>query len=218
MTLPNQGRSRQAKQRIGFWLRRVGEPLVILLLAVPALQLAYDSFWGPFVADPFPPATRITGIWGLRLLVAGLLVTPIARLAGLPTIIRFRRLIGLWAAAYSIGHFAIWSLDYGDLGLIATEILRLRYLFVGFVATALLVPLVLTSFNAAIRRLGGRNWRRLHWLVHPAVLLALWHMATAGRLSGIDFTVMSVLTGLALLWRLARALSDPIDDPPLGKI
>lgn len=207
MTLSNQERSRQTKQRISFWLRRVGEPFVILILAIPALQLGYDSFWGPFVADPFPPATRISGIWGMRLLVAGLVVTPLARWTGLAGIIRFRRPVGLWAAAYSVGHFAIWSLDYGfDLSLITTEILRLRYLFVGFVATVFLVPLAATSFNAAIRWVGGRNWRRLHWLVYPSVLLALWHMATAGRLSGLDFTLMSIVTGLALLWRIARAL------------
>jgi sulfoxide reductase heme-binding subunit YedZ len=210
MTLSNQERSRRTKQLISIWLRRVGEPLVIAVLAIPALQLAYDSFWGAFIADPFPPATRISGIWGLRLLVAGLAITPIARMTGLPGIIRFRRPVGLWAATYSIGHFAIWSTDYGfDLGLITTEILRLRYLFVGFIATVLLVPLAATSFNAAIRWVGGRNWRRLHWLVYPSVLLALWHMATAGRLSGIDFTVMSVLTGLALLWRVIRALPKP---------
>ncbi|GGF34247.1 protein-methionine-sulfoxide reductase heme-binding subunit MsrQ [Aliidongia dinghuensis] len=210
MTLSNQERSRRTKQQLAYWLRRVGEPLVILALAIPAIELAYDSFWGAFIADPFPPATRITGIWGLRLMVAGLLVTPIARLSGLPTVIRFRRPIGLWAAAYSIGHFAIWSWDYGfDPGIITHEVLRLRYLFVGFVATVLLVPLAATSFNAAIRWLGGRNWRRLHWLVHPAVLLALWHMATAGRLSGVDFTIMSLATGLAMLWRIVRALPKP---------
>jgi methionine sulfoxide reductase heme-binding subunit len=207
MTLSNQERSRRTKQRISVWLRRVGEPLVILILAIPALQLAYDAFWGSFVADPFPPATRISGIWGMRLLVAGLVITPLARVSGLPGIIRFRRPVGLWAASYSIGHFLIWSTDYGfDLGLITTEILRLRYLFVGFIATVLLVPLAATSFNAAIRWVGGRNWRRLHWLVYPSVLLALWHMATAGRLSGVDFTIMSVVTGLALLWRVIRAL------------
>jgi sulfoxide reductase heme-binding subunit YedZ len=195
------------KQQIGVWLRRVGEPFVIIVLAIPALHLAYDSFWGAFVADPFPPATRISGIWGMRLLVAGLTITPLARTTGLAGIIRFRRPIGLWAAAYSVGHFAIWSLDYGfDLNLITTEILRLRYLFVGFVATVLLLPLAATSFNAAIRWVGGRNWRRLHWLVYPSVLLALWHMATAGRLSGVDFTIMSVVTGLALLWRVVRAV------------
>jgi methionine sulfoxide reductase heme-binding subunit len=195
------------KQRISVWLRRVGEPLVIVALAIPALQLAYDAFWGSFIADPFPPATRISGIWGMRLLVAGLVVTPLARVTGLPGIIRFRRPIGLWAASYSIGHFGIWSLDYGfDFNLISGEILRLRYLFVGFVATVLLVPLAATSFNAAIRWIGGRNWRRLHWLVYPSVLLALWHMATAGRLSGVDFTIMSVVTGLALLWRVIRVL------------
>jgi methionine sulfoxide reductase heme-binding subunit len=195
------------KQQIGVWLRRVGEPFVIIVLAIPALHLAYDSFWGAFVADPFPPATRISGIWGMRLLVAGLVIAPLARTTGLAGIIRFRRPVGLWAAAYSIGHFAIWSLDYGfDLSLITTEILRLRYLLVGFIATVLLVPLAATSFNAAIRWVGGRNWRRLHWLVYPSVLLALWHMATAGRLSGVDFTIMSVVTGLALLWRVVRAL------------
>jgi len=207
MAFSNQERSRRTKQLIAVWLRRVGEPLVIILLAIPALQLAYDSFWGAFVADPFPPATRISGIWGMRLLVAGLVITPLARGTGLAGIIRFRRPVGLWAAAYSIGHFAIWSLDYGfDLSLITTEILRLRYLFVGFVATLFLVPLAATSFNAAIRWVGGRNWRRLHWLVYPSVLLALWHMATAGRLSGVDFTIMSVVTGLALLWRIIRAV------------
>jgi len=210
MTLSNQERSRRTKQQISVWLRRVGEPLVIILLAIPALQLAYDSFWGAFVADPFPPATRISGIWGMRLLVAGLVITPLARWTGLAGIIRFRRPVGLWAAAYSIGHFAIWSLDYGfDASLITTEILRLRYLFVGFVATLCLVPLAATSFNAAIRWVGGRRWRRLHWLVYPSVLLALWHMATAGRLSGVDFTIMSVVTGLALLWRIVRALPKP---------
>jgi sulfoxide reductase heme-binding subunit YedZ len=186
---------------------RLAKPLIFALLAVPLLLMADDAFLTPLSANPYPTAIRDSGLWSMRLLVLGLALSPWQAAGGTAGVIKLRRMVGLYAAFYAALHLAIWCKKYGfDWSFLASEIAARLYLLVGLVALLLLVPLGATSNRAALRRLGGRAWRRLHWLVYPAALLALWHYLLAGRLYDRELVFDIVILALLLLWRVHRAL------------
>ena len=128
-------------------------------------------------ANPVEELTLELGRWALRFLLLTLAATPLYRLAGWTALLRHRRLLGLTAASYALLHLLVYGVL--DQGLVWSQILRdvLKRPFItaGMAAFALLLPLAATSFDAAIRRLGGRRWQALHRLVYLATGLALLH-------------------------------------------
>ena len=127
-------------------------------------------------ADPVAEIEHRLGIWALRLLMVALAVTPLRQLTGQPVLLRFRRMLGLYAFAYATLHFSAYLvLDLrGYWALVFEEIAKRPYITVGFSAWLLLLPLAITSTKGWIRRL-GRNWVRLHKLVYAAGVLAVLH-------------------------------------------
>lgn len=135
-------------------------------------------FWmaatGQLGVEPINALEREYGELALKLLIAGLCITPMRRHLGL-NLLKFRRALGLLAFAYVTAHFAVWAiLDVQSLERVWSDILKRPYVTVGMVAFLLLIPLAATSNNRAIRGLGTR-WRLLHRLVYPAALLAAVH-------------------------------------------
>lgn len=126
--------------------------------------------------DPVAEVEHYLGLWALRMLMLALAITPLRQWTGQPQLLRFRRMIGLYAFAYASLHFAAWlGLDLrGYWSLVAGEIVERPYITVGFAAWLLLVPLAVTSTRGWMRRL-GRNWGRLHKLVYAAGVLAVLH-------------------------------------------
>ncbi|MBI1779407.1 MAG: ferric reductase-like transmembrane domain-containing protein [Proteobacteria bacterium] len=182
------------------------KPVVFLLAATPILLLANDTLYGVIAANPYPTLVRETGTWSLRFLVLGLALTPLAALLGLGWLGGLRRMIGLFAAFYAFLHLLIWAKDYGfDWPFLGQELLAHPYLAVGFVATVLLVPLVLTSTRAAVLRLGAGVWRGLHRLVYPIAILAWLHYEMVGRLYQPELYLTGAGLVLLLGWRLARS-------------
>jgi sulfoxide reductase heme-binding subunit YedZ len=118
----------------------------------------------------------VLGIWGLRLLLVTLMMTPLRWLTGKPWPVQFRRLLGLWAFAYLALHFVTYFFLDRSLNLdeIAEDILKRPYITIGFLAFVLMVPLAVTSTRGWQRRLGAR-WLTLHKLVYPAAILGCWH-------------------------------------------
>jgi methionine sulfoxide reductase heme-binding subunit len=172
----------------------------------PLLSLARGVFWGALAADPYPPVIQATGLWSLRLLILGLMLSPFARAAGWGWPIDIRRMIGLFAAFYALVHLVVWGKDYGfDWGFLASEVVVRAYLAVGLAGALLLVPLAATSTDGSVRRLGARAWRRLHWLVYPAVGLAYWHFAMVGRFTRAETVIDAALLAMAAALRVARA-------------
>lgn len=150
--------------------------LVWLLCLTPLALLVRRAFTGGLGANPVEFITLETGFWTLTLLMVTLAITPVRRLTGLNQLVRFRRLIGLFAFFYATLHFLTYVtldrfFDFRDIG---DDILKRPYITVGFTAFLLLVPLAVTSTRAWIRRL-GRNWLRLHRLVYVAAALAILH-------------------------------------------
>lgn len=127
-------------------------------------------------ADPVAEIEHRTGLWALRLLMATLAITPLRQLTGQPTLIRFRRMLGLYAFFYACLHLTAYlTLDLrGYWTQIFEEIVKRPYITVGFTAWLLLVPLAVTSTQGWIRRL-GRNWGKLHKTVYAVGVLAVLH-------------------------------------------
>jgi sulfoxide reductase heme-binding subunit YedZ len=156
-----------------FWVKL---PVFLLGLA-PVAWLAYAAFTENLGANPIEEITHETGVWTLRLLALTLLITPLRRLTGWNWLIRFRRMIGLFAFFYGTLHFLtyFWLDQFFDLHSILKDIVKRPFITVGFTAFVLLIPLALTSTTGWIRRLGGKRWNRLHRLVYVSAILGVVH-------------------------------------------
>jgi len=149
---------------------------IYILGLVPAVWTFYLGLTDQLGADPQNTLERTLGLWALRFLIAALAVTPLRRLGG-PSLIRYRRAIGLLGFYYACLHLTVYLvLDQGlDLAAIWADIVKRPYITVGMLAFTILVPLAATSNNAMIRRLGARAWQRLHKLVYVATAAAAIH-------------------------------------------
>jgi len=156
---------------------RLLKPAIFVAALVPATLLVWNAFNDGLGANPVEAITFETGLWGLRFLLITLCVTPLRRATGWQWLARIRRMLGLFAFFYVCLHFLTYLvLDaFFDLHYILEDILDRTYITLGFTSFVLLVPLAVTSTNAMVRRLGGRNWRRLHRLVYVAALGAVLH-------------------------------------------
>lgn len=151
--------------------------LVILSGIGPLLMLSWDAWRGQLGANGVNNALHITGILSLVFLFLSLIVTPLRVISGWNSIVAYRRVLGLYGFAYAALHFAIYVvLDrMGSISSTVEEILSRRFLTVGFIAVALMLPLAVTSTNAMIRKLGPVRWKLLHRLAYLAAILGVVH-------------------------------------------
>jgi sulfoxide reductase heme-binding subunit YedZ len=146
------------------------------LCLLPLGRLIALASMGELGANPIEFITRSTGTWTLVGLLVTLSVTPLRRLSGRAELLRYRRMLGLFAFFYACLHFVtyLWLDQFFDLAAIARDIVKRPFITVGFTAFVLLIPLAATSSRAMMRRL-GRNWQRLHRLIYPIALLGVIH-------------------------------------------
>src|SRR5688572_8352976 len=149
---------------------------IYILGMVPAVWTFYLGLTDQLGADPQNTLERTLGLWALRFLIVALAITPLRRFGG-PSLIRYRRAIGLLGFYYACLHLTTYLvLDQGlDLAAIWGDIVKRPYITVGMLAFTVLLPLAVTSNNAMIRRLGSRAWQRLHRLVYVATAAAAIH-------------------------------------------
>jgi sulfoxide reductase heme-binding subunit YedZ len=152
------------------------KPLVVLLALLPLVLLVLAALHNTLGPDPVSRLEKHTGIWALRLLLLTLAITPLRRLTGWNWLIRYRRMLGLFAFFYASVHLTVYLvIDLGGFwSQIFTEIAKKPYITVGFAAWMLLIPLALTSTRGMMRRL-GRRWGQLHKLVYLIGMLAILH-------------------------------------------
>ena len=201
-------------------VRRYAKPVVFLLCLLPAAWLALGVFalasgdatsaaGAALGANPVEKVQDTLGIWGLRLLLVTLAVTPLRVLGGWPKLQLFRRMLGLFAYFYVSLHFAWYLFVDQDLALaqLAADVVERPYITAGFTALLLLTPLAATSTRRAMRRL-GRRWQRLHRLVYPAAILACvhfwWQVKADVREPLVYAAVLAALLGWRLLDRARR--------------
>ena len=191
-------------------LHPLAKPLVFALCLLPLAWLVYGAAADRLGANPAEALIRGLGEWTLRFLCLALAVTPLRILTRTPQLARYRRMLGLFVFFYACLHLLAYGwLDMGlDMADIGRDILKRPFILVGFAAWLLLLPLALTSTNAAVRALGGRQWQALHRLVYGVAPLALLHFfwMRAGKNDFADVAVYAALIGLLLLERLYRHL------------
>ena len=144
---------------------------------IPLGRLAWKGFHDGLGANPIEVITHSTGDWTLILILATLSITPLRRLTRQYWLIGIRRMIGLFAFFYAFLHFLtyIWLDKFFDFHEMLKDIAKRPFITVGFSAFVLLIPLALTSTAWSIRRLGGKNWQRLHRLIYATAILGVIH-------------------------------------------
>jgi sulfoxide reductase heme-binding subunit YedZ len=213
-------------------VRFVAKPLIFAAGLVPAAWLVWAFLTGALSANPLSDVTNETGVWTLRFLCATLAITPLRRLTGWNVVIRFRRMVGLFAFFYGTLHFSIYViadrfasiLDFPDgivawstmrnlLALIGEDIYKRPYITVGFTALMLMVPLALTSTAGSIRRLGGKRWQALHRLVYVSAIggvLHYWWLVKADvSRPQIYALVVALLLAFRVYWSKIRSAAAP---------
>ena len=152
--------------------------LVIALNAlIPLGLLAYDGYRGQLGANPLEYFLRATGVLTLTFLLMTLLVTPLRRIFGWNSLIKLRRMLGLFVFFYACIHLVTYSIfDKSlDIAAIAGDVWQRPFIAVGMLAFLMLVPLAVTSTNGMVKRLGGKNWARLHKLIYVIAILGVVH-------------------------------------------
>lgn len=171
---------------------------------VPAAWTFYLGLTDQLGADPIMTLEQVLGLWALRYIVAGLALTPLRRIGG-PSLVRYRRAVGLLAFFYACLHLTVYLvLDQGlDLGAIWADLIKRPYIAIGMLAFAILVPLAITSNDALIRRMGGANWQRLHRWVYLAAAGAAVHFVLVVKSWPPEPLAYAGLVALLLTFRLA---------------
>jgi len=188
----------------------LGKPftkLAIFTIAIsPFCYLVWGAFNDALGANPAEYLIRSTGELALRFLCLTLAVTPLRAITKLPELLRFRRMLGLFVYFYAAIHLLCYSwLDMGFEWMdIAIDIAKRPFILVGFTAFVLLTPLAATSFNRAIRWLGGKRWQLLHRVVYGVAVLAVLHFywMRAGKSNFAEVVVYGAILAALLLWRV----------------
>ena len=183
--------------------------VVFLLCLLPLAALGWRALHGELTANPIEFITHATGDWTLRFLIITLCVTPFRKILHLPELIRFRRMLGLFAFFYACLHFTtyIWLDKFFDLSEMWKDIAKRKYITVGFTAFLLLIPLAITSTAGWIRRLGGKRWQRLHRLIYVSAGLGVIHYYWLVKSAVIRPLTYGAIVAVLLLWRLFASLS-----------
>jgi len=182
--------------------------LLFLLCLVPAGKLALELFEVAGLslgANPVEELIHRFGIWGLNFLLITLAVTPLRFLTGRNWLIRFRRMLGLFAFFYVLMHFLTYAgLDQRfDLAVIFEDIAERPFITIGFIAFLLLIPLAVTSTNRMMKRL-GRRWQKLHRLVYVIAVLGVWHFYWQVKLDTLEPVIYAAILAALLGYRIWR--------------
>jgi sulfoxide reductase heme-binding subunit YedZ len=192
------------------FVRALKAPVFLLCLG-PAFVLTWKGFHHGLGANPIDVITRTTGRWTLTFLLITLSVTPVRKLSSLTWLVRFRRMLGLFAFFYGSLHLMtyVWLDKFFDVHAMLHDIAKRRFITAGMTAWSLMLPLALTSTTGWIRRLGGKRWQKLHRLIYcsaaAGVVHFIWLVKADLRRPLTYGAVLAVLLAYRLIaWLVAR--------------
>ncbi|HWR54390.1 MAG TPA: protein-methionine-sulfoxide reductase heme-binding subunit MsrQ [Bryobacteraceae bacterium] len=153
------------------------KPFVFAACLIPAGVLVFQGLTDGLGANPIERITHATGDWTLRFLLITLAVTPARHLLKRPELIRFRRMLGLFAFFYACLHFLtyVWLDQFFDWESITRDVRKRPFITAGFAGFVMMLPLAMTSTAGWIRRLGGKQWRMLHRLIYVSAAAGVVH-------------------------------------------
>ena len=188
---------------------------VFLACLGPLAYLLYGFFgrtpfdmtsWGQGLgANPIEKITHTTGDWTLWFLLITLAITPARKLLHLPSLIKFRRMIGLFAFFYGCLHFTtyIWLDKFFNLHEMLADIAKRKFITIGLTALVLMVPLAITSTTGWIRRLGGKRWQALHRLIYLSAIAGVIHYLWLVKADIRKPVMDGIILGALLAYRVA---------------
>jgi sulfoxide reductase heme-binding subunit YedZ len=181
---------------------RISKPVMFLLCLLPLVWLllrAFEVSGFSLGANPIEELLHQLGRWGLKFLFLSLAITPLRRWSGWNWMIRFRRMLGLFAFFYILLHFLTYAvLDQGlELSLIIEDVIERPYITLGMIGLLLLFPLAATSTKGMMRRLGKR-WQKLHRLVYVIAIAGTWHFYWQVKLDTLDALVYALILAILL--------------------
>ena len=189
-------------------LHPAAKAVVFVLCLLPLAWLVYSTVADQLGANPAEALIRATGDWTLRALCLVLAITPLRVITSTPQLARFRRMLGLYVFFYGVLHLLSYS--WFDMGFDVPEILRdiakRPFILVGSLSLLLLAVLSATSFNRAIKWLGGKRWQALHRTVYVVAGLAILHFfwMRAGKNNFNEVIVYALVIGILLAARLRK--------------
>jgi len=183
--------------------------VVFLLCLVPFFSLVDRALHNRLGANPVEFLQHATGDWILRFLVFTLAITPLRKLLNLPDLIRFRRMLGLFAFFYACLHFLTYLGPDQSFNLSAMwkDVAKRPFITVGFLGFVLLIPLALTSTTGWIRRLGGKRWQMLHRAIYISAIAGVIHYYWLVKSDVRKPLFYGALVAILLLWRLGSWVS-----------
>lgn len=183
--------------------------LVFVAASVPFLLLSWGLLRSDLGINPVETLQHTTGDWTLRFLVFTLAITPLRKTFNLPELIRYRRMLGLFAFFYVVLHFVTYLGPDQSFNLSGMwdDVAKRKFVTVGFAAFLLLIPLAITSTSGMIRRLGGKRWQSLHRLVYLCAILGVVHYYWLVKSDVRKPLFYGALVAILLLWRVWDAYS-----------
>lgn len=190
---------------------------VFLVCLIPFLDLLWRTVYGllqglPFdtylTADPIKFITHRTGDWTIRFVIITLAITPLRKILKMPQLIRFRRMVGLYAFFYGCLHFCTWMVldkffDWPDMW---ADVHKRPFITLGFTGFALMIPLAVTSTAGWIRRMGGKRWQMLHRAIYVTAILGVIHYYWLVKSDVRKPLEYGFLVAILLAWRLGAWL------------
>ena len=185
--------------------------IIFILCLAPLMRLGWKAYQQDLGANPIEVITHATGDWTLRFLLITLAVTPLRKILKQPWLIRFRRMFGLFAFFYVCLHFLtyIWLDKFFNVHEMLADVVKRKFITVGFTGFVLLIPLAITSTAGWIRRLGGKRWQTLHRLIYVSAIAGVIHylwLVKADRTKPLEygFILFVLLAYRVVVWLGAR--------------
>ncbi len=183
---------------------------LFVLCLVPLGELVWLIFTDGLGPNPINAVEHFTGDWTIRFICIALAVTPLREILHLPQMIRFRRMLGLFAFFYVCLHFTTWFAidDFFNIHDISKDIVKRPFITVGFTAFVLMIPLAVTSTNKMVRRLGYKKWQFIHRAIYLIAILGVIHYLWLVKSDETRPLRYGAVVAALLLWRVGTWLRD----------
>ena len=187
------------------------KPVLFILILFPSLLWAYQFVTGNLGVNPIEKLMDELGLMALRLIIITLMITTLSNIKPLKSIVVLRRMIGLFAFYYVCLHFSTYIVldHFLDMQFIIQDIIKRPFITFGFISFLFLIPLASTSTNNMIKRLGFKLWKKIHYLIYPAAILASMHFYVLVRADKTEPVIYMGIIILLLLHRIFKRLTRP---------
>ena len=185
------------------------KPVLFILILFPSLLWAYQFVTGNLGVNPIEKLMDELGLMALRLIIITLMITTLSNIKPLKSIVVLRRMIGLFAFYYVCLHFSTYIVldHFLDIQFIIQDIMKRPFITFGFISFIFLIPLASTSTNNMIKKLGFKLWKKIHYLIYPAAILASMHFYVLVRADKTEPIIYMGIIILLLLHRIFKRLT-----------